>query len=66
LDNTKPKSKKKKEKKKNVESLSQKQAKIFIKIIEKMGGSALWLKDIVFKTRWIKNSKSFLSIPPLH
>ena len=29
------------------------------------GGSALWLKDVVFKTRWIKNSKSFLSVPPL-
>jgi len=30
-----------------------------------LGGSALWLKDVVFKTRWIKNSKSFLSVPPL-
>jgi hypothetical protein len=30
-----------------------------------LGGSALWLKDVVFKTRWIKNSNSFLSVPPL-
>ena len=30
-----------------------------------MGGSALCLKDVFFKTRWIKNSLSFLSVPPL-
>ena len=30
-----------------------------------MGGRALWLKDYVFKTRWMKNSMSFLSVPPL-
>ena len=29
------------------------------------GGSVLWLKDYVFKTWWIKNSKSFLSVPPI-